>query len=196
VIGGLLVATAAVGTYAAHGAATNGPSTSYVVAIRDVAPGRTLTADDLGVVAIELPGGQRVLSFTDRDVLTGAVTLGALRAGQLLQSSDVARTSSGRGLVEMSVPVEPGRAMNGERRYLRGGDRVDVVATSTSGGKAATTTVATNAEVVEILDPRRGIGGGSTLTVVLAVRPTDALALAGAATGTSITLVRTTGTAP
>jgi Flp pilus assembly protein CpaB len=196
VVGGLLVAASAVGTYAAHGAATGGPSTTYVVAVHDVAPGRTLTLDDLATVAIELPGGQRAVSFTDRDVLAGAVTLGAMRAGQLVQSSDVARTSSGRGLVELSVPVEPGRAMNGERRYLRGGDRVDVVATSTSGGKAVTTTVATSAEVVEVLDPRRGIGGGSTLTVVLAVRPADALTLAAASSGTSLTLVRTTGTNP
>lgn len=194
VVGGLLVAAAAVGTYAAHGAATAGPGARYVVAARDVAPGRALEAGDLATVAVDLPGAQRAVSFTDLDVLAGAVTLGGLRVGQLVQSSDVARTRSGADRVELSLPVEPGRAMNGERRYLRGGDRVDVVATSTSGGRAVTATVAVGAEVVEVLDPRGGIGGGGTLTVVLAVRPDEVDGVAGSA-GATITLVRTTGRA-
>jgi Flp pilus assembly protein CpaB len=196
VVGGLLVAAAAVGTYAAHGVATGAPTTRYVVAARDVAPGRTLTAADLATVAVELPAAQRAVSFTDLTVLSDSVTLSALRAGQLVASSDVARTPSNRGLVEMSVPVDPARAMNGERRYLRGGDRVDVVATVSTGGKAASTTVATGAEIIEVLDPRGGIGGGSALTVVLAVRPADSAALAGASAGASISLVRVTGANP
>lgn len=196
VIGGLLVAASAVGTYASYGASGDEPTTRYVVALHDVAPGRSLVPDDLTTVKIDLPGGQRAVSFTDAGALAGAVTLGSLRAGQLIQSSDVARTATGRGLVEMSLPVDPGRAMNGERRYLRGGDRVDVLATSASGGKAVTTTVAAGAEVVEVLEPRHGVGGGGTLTVVLAVRPADAPALAGAAAATSVSLVRTTGSAP
>jgi Flp pilus assembly protein CpaB len=194
VVGGLLVAAAAVGTFAAQGAAGRPAGDRYVVAAHDVAPGRTLQADDLATVRIDLPGAQRSGSFTDVGVLTGAVTLGALRAGQLVASSDVARTASGRGRVELSVPVEPGRAMNGDRRYLRGGDRVDVVATTSSGGEAATTVVATGAEIVEVLDQADGIGARSTLTVVLAVPPAEAPAVAGASAGAAISLVRTTGT--
>jgi flagella basal body P-ring formation protein FlgA len=87
VVGGLLVAAAAVGTYAAHGAAVATPGTRYVVAAHDVAPGRALVAGDLTTVAIDLPGGTRAVSFTDARPLDGAVTLGALRAGQLIAQS-------------------------------------------------------------------------------------------------------------
>ncbi len=194
VLGGLLVAAAAVGTFAAQGLDGAGPRDRYVVAAHDVAPGRTLTAADLTTVAIDLPGAQRATSFTDLQLLTGAVTLGTLRGGQLVASSDVARAEASRGLVEMSVPVEPARAMNGERRYLQGGDRVDVLATVTSSGKPTTTIVATGAEVVEVLGARSGIGSGGTLTIVLALRAADAPAVAGASAGSSISLVRTTGT--
>jgi Flp pilus assembly protein CpaB len=191
VVGGLLVAVAAVVTFASAGGAGRGPAGRYVVAARDVVPGAELAAADLRVVAVDLPPGQRAVSFTDVAVLEGAVSLGALRAGQFVQSSDVAAAGGGAGRVQLSVPVDRANAMEGSTRYLRGGERVDVVATERSG-TTLTRTVARDCEVVEVLG---GDGGTSRLTVVLAVDPDDAEPLAGAAAVATLTLVRTTGRA-
>jgi len=50
VVGGLLVAAAAVGAFGTYAAASDGPSDSVVVLTRDVGPGERLDAEDLAVV--------------------------------------------------------------------------------------------------------------------------------------------------
>jgi Flp pilus assembly protein CpaB len=193
VLGGLLVSASAVGLFAAYDASHAAPATTYVVAARDLRPGQVLTAADLEVVPIDLPAAQRAVSFTDRRRLVGTVALGRMRAGELVQSADVADRAQAPRRAEISVAVEPGAAMNGDRQFLRGGERVDVIATFTQGGSPRTVTVASNALVVDVLDGERGLGTSGRITVVLSVRPDDLEAIAGAAAAGTITLARTTG---
>ena len=193
VVGGLLVAASAVGLFAAYGSAHDRPATAYVTVTHDVAPGQVLTAADLGVVAIDLPAAQRSVSFTDRGRLVGTVALGRMRAGQLVQSADVADARGAGRLAEISVPVEPANAMNGDRAFLRGGEHVDVIATFTQGGTPVTRTVATDVEIIEVLSGDRSLGTSGQLTVVLGVAPRYLEPIAGAAAAGKITLARTTG---
>jgi Flp pilus assembly protein CpaB len=193
VVGGLLVAASAVGVFAASGAARQGPSTSYVVVTHDLPAGHLLTTSDLELVAIDLPAAQRRVSFSSERVLAGNVTVARLKQGQLVQSADVADARRSRHLAEISVPVDPANAMNGDREFLHGGDRVDVIATFTQGGSPVTRTVATNALVVDVLTGSRGLGTNGRLTVVLAVARRDLEPIATASAVGKITLARTTG---
>lgn len=193
VVGGLLVAASAVGVFAAHGAADDGPSAAYVALTRDVAPGEVLMPADLELVPLDLPAAQRGNSFTDPSVLVGTVVLGGMKDGQLVQSSDVAEVEGAGELAQISVAVEGGAAMNGDRRFLRPGERVAVIVTFDRGGEVTTETVSREAIVVDVLAPERSLGADGALTVVLAVPPDELEAVAGAAASGAITLARTTG---
>jgi len=193
VVGGLLVSASAVGLFAAYGAAADGPDERYVTLANDVAAGHVLTAGDLRLVPIDLPSAQRSVSFTDAATLVGTVATGRMRAGQLVQSADVSVVRGNGSRADISVAVEPGSAMNGRSEYLRGGERVDVIATFLDGGAPVTQTVAQDVVVVEVLASDRTIGSSGKLTVVLSVRPVDLEAVAGAAAAGKITLARTTG---
>ncbi len=187
--GGLLVAVAGVGVFAAYESADDGPTSAYVVVTADVDAGDTLSGDDLALVALDLPGAQRRLSFTDVGVLSRATALGPLEAGQLVQSSDVARSHGGPGLASISIPVEPARALNGE---LLRGDRVDVIVTTTAGGTPETETVSMAALVVDASSGDAALGGSGEVTVELAVPPEDLEAVAQAGAAGTVTLARTT----
>jgi Flp pilus assembly protein CpaB len=190
VAGGLLVAVAGVGVFTAYDAAAEGPTSAYAVVTADIDAGDTLSTDDLAVVAVDLPPAQRRRSFTDVDLLAGATALGPLDAGQLVQSSDVAKPLGGSGLASISIPVESARALNGE---LQRGDRVDVIVTTTAGGTPETDTVSTAALVVDALAGDVALGGSGEVTVELAVPPEDLEAVAQAGAAGTVTLARTTG---
>lgn len=193
VVGGLLVAASAVGVFAAHGAADDGPGAAYVVLARDVAPGEVLQPGDLALAGIDLPAAQRANSFTDTGVLVGTVALGGMKAGQLVQSSDVAEVRAAGELAQISVPVPGGSAMNGDRRYLRPGERVAVIVTRDRGGEVTTETVSRDALVIDVLAPERSLGADGNLTVILGVPPDDLEGIAGAAASGRISLARVTG---
>lgn len=193
VVGGLLVAASAVGVFAAHGAADVGPRHAYVVLARDVAAGELLRARDLDLVPIDLPAAQRANSFSDPGVLVGTVVVSGMKRGQLVQSSDVTTVVGAGDRAQISVAVDGGAAMNGDRRFLRSGERVSIIVTFDRGGEVRTETVAADAIVVDVLVPDRGLGAAGALTVVLAVPPEELEAVAGAAAAGTITLARMTG---
>jgi Flp pilus assembly protein CpaB len=190
VVGGLLVTSSAVGLFAAYGSSQHGPSITYVVAARDIPEGEVLGADDLTTVAIDLPDGQRVVTYSHIENLVGQVAAARLKRGQLLQETLVADKRSRRTTARISVPVEPGNAMNGEDLV---GEQVDVIVTYIEGGKPLTETVAEGVTVAKVLTGDRNLGTSGQLTVVLSARPSDLEAIAGAAAGGKITLARTTG---
>lgn len=181
VVGGLLVTTAAVGLFAAYDAASADPSASYVVATREIQAGEAVAPGDLGLVAIDLPLAQRAVSFTDPEVLVGTITTARIGEGQLLQSTLVAAALPD-GVVQVSVPVDPANAMNGNDLRSR---RVDVVVTTTDGGTPTVATVARRVRVADIVTGDANLGNRGQLTVVLEVDADDAEAVAMAgATGT------------
>jgi Flp pilus assembly protein CpaB len=193
VVGGLLVTASAVGLFAAYGSANEGPHVRYVTLAHEVPAGHVLTASDLRLVPIELPSAQRTVAFTEAGTLLGTVAVTRMKAGQLVQSADVARRSGRGERADISIPVDPGNAMNGRGEYLRGGERVDVIATFLDGGLPVTRTVARDVVVVEVLSGDRSLGNSGRLTVVLSVLPRELEPIAGASAAAKLTLARTTG---
>ena len=62
-VGGLLVALAALVAWVAASAAGRPPTTRYVVAAGPIGPGQVIEADDLRLIVADLPPGVRQRSF-------------------------------------------------------------------------------------------------------------------------------------
>lgn len=192
VVGGFLVALAALGIFAAYSSATTGPTTTYVVARRDLPIGTRLTADDLTSLPMELPDVvARDAAFATEGPLVGATTVGPVRRGELVQAGDVVEKRSGPGELEVSFELETARALAGT---LRPGERVDVLATFGAGGDTYTVTVVRQALVLETGRDGGGLAGSDTDVISLSVPTSDeAMALTHAVNAGKVTLVRSTG---
>ena len=188
VAGGLLVAVAAVLVFSAYAGAGERPTRPMVVARRALPPGRTITADDVEVRTGDLPDELAGRSFTAVDEVVGAVALGPLAEGDLVQSGAV-RRGAGDDRPEFSFPVEREQALAGD---VRTGEEVDLLATFGSGSDAETVVLARGAQVREVDESRSGTIGSSgrlVLTVGLA-SGNEVLDLAHAAQVATITVVR------
>lgn len=191
VVGGLLVAAAAVGVFAAYADATAGPRDRYVVAARDLAPGARLTGADLALRPIDLPAPLSGRAFRDEGSLVGAMVVGPVAAGELVQAGAVVRPEGGAGTREVSFAVPRARALGGR---LAGGERVDVVATYGTGAEAVTVSVVRGALVVGVDAGRGPLGEQGDVVLTLAVdRAVDAMAVAHAARAGEVAVVRATG---
>ena len=194
VVGALLVAVAAVGTFAAASGATSDPRKPYVVARGDLVVGQRLSRGDLAFARMDLPGYSR--AFEDMAELEGALVVGPVGRGELVQRSAVrlgpAAGGSGSGSAaashrQVSVAIDPARAVAGS---LQAGEFVDVLATYGGSSDGQTVVVARGVRVVSARD-RGGLAGGESLVVVLDVPSADAaLALAHAVHAGEVTVVR------
>ena len=108
VVGGLLVAVAAVGTYAVATGAGGDAGTAYLAAAQDLPAGHRIERTDLGTVDADLPLATRARVFTDPDSLVGSVTLGPMHEGELVQSGAVLRRQRGRGPPRAVLPARGG----------------------------------------------------------------------------------------
>ena len=123
-LGGLLVTVAALGVFSAYRSADRPPTTSYVVARTEIAPGSIITADDVGLQAMELPPTVAQGAFTGADdaVVLGSVAVAPIGQGELLQSaglrpaSAIDRASPG---YEMAFEISSARALFPKRTVAR-----------------------------------------------------------------------------
>jgi hypothetical protein len=201
VLGGLLVALAALGTYLVATRDGGGAARFYAVAARDLAPGTTVEAVDVKLAAIDLPPDQARGTFPVIDALVGATLRGPVQANGLFTDAIVERAAAaslgtdGGGDVpavgatyrELSVALPAANAVDGS---LRPGDRVDIVATD-----GDTSYVLVNRALV--LDSngadRAGALGGGDVRVTLALPDAaGALAVAHGAAAAELTLLRST----
>lgn len=193
VVGGFLVALAALGVFVAYSRAAAGPSTSYVVARHDIPVGSRLTADDLTTLPMELPSVVAAnAAFTNEGKVVGATTVGPIRRGELVQAGDVVQKRSAADELEVSFSIAASRAIGGT---LRPGDRIDVLATFGSGADTYTVAVVRHARVLSTGRSGGALGGdGQTETITVALATSDeALALSHAVTAGEVTLARSTG---
>ncbi|HEX3932155.1 MAG TPA: SAF domain-containing protein [Nocardioides sp.] len=147
-----------------------------VVAARDLASGTTLTSRDLAVrryPAAVAPGGAtlRALGRT----LAGPVTQGEPITGVRLVAPSL--LSGYPGLVALPVRLSDADAAS----LLRAGDHVDLVAADARRGTA--TYIAVDVAVLSLTPPGAGEQAAGTpgRLVVVAVPPSDVVAIAGAA---------------
>lgn len=193
VVGGLLVASAAVGLFAAASRSGEGPRHSYVVARQELAAGTRLQATDLELLPMELAPALRSRVFDAAQPLVGATLVAPLGAGELVQSSSVVARKGETASRELSFTLERGRVGAG----IKQGERADLLATYGTGNDAFTVVVVRQALLVTIERPRTSTGDSGPATVTVAVDdPADALALAHALQLGKITLVRATGAPP
>ena len=193
VAGAFLIALALVGVFAAYTSATADTREHYVIASHDLRIGQPLRARDLAVARMDLPGdvlGGRV--FQDPDQLIGAVIVGPVSKGELIQASDVVAKGGEASDYEISVPIAAARSVAGT---LVPGDRVDVAATFGSGAEAFTVYVVRHAKVIARSEARGSLGSsdGDVITLALATEQ-DALAVSYAFTAGQVSLVRSSGT--
>lgn len=196
VLGGLLVALAALGTFLAYQGANGPPTTRYAVAVADLDPGTRLGADDIRLEPLDLPPDLAAGAFDDPAALDGAVTVAPVRAGELIQGSAVVPPGAGESAAsppahEFSFAVDRTRAVNGS---LNRGERIDLLATYGTGESARTHVVVRDALVVDIdNEASPTIGSAATITVTVALPSRDVvLEAAHAAQVAELTLVRAT----
>lgn len=188
VVGGLLVAAAGVGTYAAWAAADDAPSTTYAVAARDLPVGHVIGSGDVELVAVDAPPSVAARAFAEGDtsLLVGQLTVAPLAEGDLVQRSAVVVPEDADRARQFSFAIDASAALAGT---LQQGERVDVLVTLGDGDDAATEVVAEGATVAQL----RGDPDEGRLVVLLSVSDdTDLPALVTAARRGELTLVRTT----
>ena len=186
VVGGLLMALAAVGTFLAYADATADDTIEVLVASRDLAPGETVRAGDVALVSVELPAGVRGL-FGAVDAAVGRQLVASVDAGEFLLASATAVPVEGDEHLEVALSLPTSRAVGG----LRAGERVDVFSTWSS---EVTQLIAVDARVLEVGGgAREGLGGSDTTVVRLALSDFDQVeALVHAQAAGDITMVRAT----
>ncbi|QXC62395.1 hypothetical protein KSP35_06235 [Aquihabitans sp. G128] len=192
VVGGLLVALAALGTWWVATGAGADPVPRYVVATRLIGPGERLTAQDLGWSSVGLPARLRAQAFDDPGDLVGTVALGPIDEGELVQSGAIEAVGPGTVRRELSFAVESDWAVDGT---LRPGDRIDVFTTSGEGEGATSERVLAGATVQAISSSGGdGLGEqrGQTITVAVADPDVVAATVTGSRADT-VTVVRVTG---
>lgn len=196
VAGGLLATVAALGTFVAARGVGDGPPQTAVTAARAIDVGERLGPGDLATAPLDLPPEVAAHTFTEPAELEGAVVLAPLRAGALVQASQVATAAPDDPTPdapshELSLRLPRERAVDG---MLDRGERVDVLATYGTGDDAGTVVVVRDAVVTRIgaeADATLGSDGGITLTLLLpddeaVLRTTHAKDVA------ALTLVRST----
>ena len=197
-LGGVLVACAALGLFAATRPRSTVPATSYLVARRALTPGHRLQAADLGAEPIDLPGAVAGTALPADRAVVGSVVLQAVPAGALLPRTAVTPGKRAKGRPLLSFSIEPERAAAGD---LVIGDRVDVLVTwgHAADGAAADNTqvVGHDLEVVAVAQPAQdALGDSAKLTLSVAAPQGQALVeLTRAIRTGELTIVRTTGVA-
>jgi Flp pilus assembly protein CpaB len=187
VVGGLLMALAAVGIYVAYEQASARPTTAVVVADRDLRAGDVLGADDLRAIEADLPDAVAVGTFGSVDALIGRVVLGPIASGELVQAATVTDGAAAGDVHEVALALPRGQIAVGR---LKQGERVDVFATSDE----RTTSVVRGAAVVQIDAEQSGsLTSSREVTLVVAVPSGDAVAAVVHALRTAdVTVVRST----
>lgn len=196
VVGGLLVAVAALGTWLLATDAGAEEGTRYVVASRAVGPGERLSDADLAWARLDLPDDQRAHAFSDARELEGTVALGPIAPGELLQAGAIGPAAGTPEEREVSFAVDADWAVAGR---LRSGDRIDVFATDSTGDDAASARVLADATIRRIDDTESdGFGDGNRQIITVGVRSgdDDVAPLITAARNGDLTVLRSTGSSP
>jgi len=186
VVGGFLIAVAAVVTFWAYSGANHVARQWYVVAARSLTPGARIGPDDVRVVALDVPdAGVRSHLFGTTQQLLGASVLAPVPAGALIEASEVVGRAGAPGTRELSVSVDRSRAVGGT---LKPGEFVDVLSTFGQGANSSTVVMVPHVEVLSIAaSPGES---GAQVVVLAAPDATAAEAIADAAIATELTLVR------
>lgn len=166
----------------------DGDRMAAVVAARDLAPGVTLTADDVRIesrLATTLPDG----SQPDIASVVGATPAGPVRRGEVLTDVRLLGSRLAEAAVGPDARIVPLHlADNAVIDLVRTGDVVDILAASDSGGEAVPRVIATDAVVVLVSAKPKSPTAANDRVVLIALPARAANAVAGAALVQTVTL--------
>jgi hypothetical protein len=187
VVGGVLIALAAIGVYLAYDRATADATDPIVVAARDIRVGELLEPDGLRTIHGDLPDAVAGGTFGSIEALEGRVALAAIADGEIVQAGSVTDGPSTPDLHEIAISLPRAQIAVGR---LKQGERVDVFATYDD----RTSSVVRGAEVVQIgADDGGSLTSDREVTLVVAVPSGDAVAAVVHALRTGdVTVVRST----
>jgi Flp pilus assembly protein CpaB len=186
VLGGLLMAVAAVGVFLAYRGSEGGAANAVVVAAHDLRPGQKIEADDLRLVAVDLPADTLAAAFSEPEAIIGRVVLGPVTEGELVQRGAVT-SDDGSAANEIALTLPRAQIAVGR---LKQGERVDVYVTYDD----RTTSVVRGVEVVQIgAHGERSVTSDRDVELVVAVDSSEAVAaLVHALRTGAVTVVRST----
>jgi Flp pilus assembly protein CpaB len=186
VVGGALIALAAVGTFVSWRQASSPSQHTYAVATHALQPGDPLTSDDIRYEHMDLPAGVAGRAFDTPADPEGRVLVAPVGEGELLQDGVVSDQGDPDPAAEVSLALARDLAVDGR---LQPGDTVDVYATQDE----TTTLVAGGVRVIAVSDAGGSFADGSELTVTVGLDASDEqAAVIHAARAGEVTLVRTT----
>ena len=187
VLGGVLMAVAAIGVFVAYDHASRRPTEPVVIAAHAIRVGQVLEAADLRVIDADLPAPAASRSFGSVAALSGRIALGVIAEGEIVQAGSVTDDASATGLHEVAMNLPRAQVAVGR---LKQGERVDVFVTNDK----RTTSVVRGAQVVEIDTGGSGaLTSDREITLVVAVPSGDAVAaLVHALRTGDVTVVRST----
>lgn len=200
VVGALLVAAAAVATFAAYLDATAAPTGRYVVATATIEPGTRLNSlgevgERFGTIALELPSelAARAVPDSGVDALVGQVVVAPLQPGDLLTRTQLVDDGGVDAAQTLSFSLPRTAAVAGE---LRPGERVDVLATFGSGDSAYTAYIVRGIPLLRVAAVDGGPpGDGPDLTLTVAVSALREVQALGHAVNTAeVFVTRSTAT--
>jgi Flp pilus assembly protein CpaB len=165
VLGGLLIAIAAVIVFSAVVAGARPRGRPYVVAAQPLPAGAVLGPGDLAMESMTLPGSTRRLAFGAEEDLIGRALAVSVAPGELVESPMLASRSSAAGLRPVSVPVATD-SMAG----LRAGTPVDLLAVPQASGASAPGAVSIVLRGATLLSVGGPATSGSSTVVTLGVR--------------------------
>jgi Flp pilus assembly protein CpaB len=187
VLGGVLMAVAAVGVFVAYDQANREPTDPIVVAAGTIRVGQVLEAGDLRTVDGELPDDVADAAFATEDELVGRIALGPVAEGEIVQRASVTDQKAGDAAHEVAVSLPRRQVAVGR---LKLGERVDVFVTYDE----RTSSVVRGARVVQIdAEDSGSLTSDRDVTLVVAVPDGDAVAaLVHALRTGDVTVVRST----
>ncbi|MCU1345133.1 MAG: hypothetical protein JWL70_1399 [Acidimicrobiia bacterium] len=189
VVGGLLVAVAALGLFSAWQRATRHTSARYLVAAHDLPTGTVLSADSLATVDAQVTGAPARQLFASADALIGQVTTAPLASGELVSASMVRSANPAAPIYELAVSLTTDAALAGQ---VKVGERVTVVATDDH----CTSVVAANVAVQRLDDRGDTLSAGKYIVNLRLDNAAQVLALAQATRAGTVSLARSDGSIP
>lgn len=186
-LGGVLMALAAVGVYVAYAQASERPTDPVVVAVRPLRVGEVVEIADLRTIEAALPDSAAKVTFGEIAAVAGRVVLGPIGAGELVQTGSVTDDASAAAIHEVAISLPRHQIAVGR---LKQGERVDVFVTYDD----RTMSVVRGVEVVQIgADESGSLTSDRELTLVVAVPSGEVVAAVVHAVRTGdVTVVRST----
>lgn len=168
-------------------------SATVNIAIADTAlkAGAVLEASDITTIEVGDAGALADGLLTDEAIagLYGSVLARGLEAGEPIRRSDLRPAGTTSGLREYSIQVDQADAAGG---LIQATDVVDIIAVV--GNQAFY--VASGIDVIQVSTDTSALGGDGTQILILSVDDRTALEIESAQAAGSISVVRSTGSAP